>query len=107
MYSLAYWLEQLERAILVLEDLGVLMGNSFSSAIHCKKVASKARQMLFMIKRSFAELSVSAFAAPYNTAPPWVLYAGLHEKTCYRRQLSGANSVVGDEARKGFPPTAI
>ncbi len=56
MYSLAYWLEQLERAILVLEDLGVLMGNSFSSAIHCKKVVPKARWMLFMIKRSFAEL---------------------------------------------------
>ncbi len=55
----------LTRAMLEVEDLGVLMGNSFSSSIHCKKAASKARWI--MIMRPFAELSVSAFAAPYNT----------------------------------------
>ncbi len=51
----------------VVEDLGVLMDNSFSSSIHCEEAASKARWRLFMIRRSFAELSVSAFAVLYNT----------------------------------------
>ncbi len=43
------------------------MDNSFSHSIHCIEAASKAGRMLFMIRRSFAELSVSAFAALYNT----------------------------------------
>ncbi len=51
----------------VVKDLGVLMDNSFSPSIYCKQAASKAKRMLFMIRRSFAELSVSAFTAPYST----------------------------------------
>ncbi len=46
----------------VVKDLGILIDISVSPSIHCKKDASKARRMLFMIRRSFAELSVSAFA---------------------------------------------
>ncbi len=51
----------------VVKDLGVLMDDSFSPSSHCNEAASKARRMLFMIKRSFDELSVSAFAALFNT----------------------------------------
>ncbi len=51
----------------VVKNLCVLMGNSFSPSIHCKETASRARRMLFLIRRSFAELSVSAFVALYNT----------------------------------------
>ncbi len=43
------------------------MDNSFSRSIHCKQAASKARRVLFITKRSFAELSVSTFAALYST----------------------------------------
>ncbi len=46
----------------VVKDLGVLMYNTFSPCMHCKETASKARRM-----RSFAELSVSAFAILCNT----------------------------------------
>ncbi len=42
------------------------MDSSFSPSIPCKKTTSNARRMLFMIRRSFAELSAPAFAAPYN-----------------------------------------
>ncbi len=55
-------------------------------------------------RRSFAELSVSAFASLYSTL---VRYEGLLAEPCCRRQLFEANQAVGDEARKGFPPTAI
>ncbi len=52
----------------VVKNLDVLVDNSFSHPIHCKEAASKARRMLFMIRRSFAEISVSAFAPLfYNT----------------------------------------
>ncbi len=43
------------------------MDNSFSPSTQCIETASKARYRLFMIRRSFAELSVSTFAALYNT----------------------------------------
>ncbi len=49
------------------KDLGILVENSFSPSIHCKEFAPKARRMLFMIRRSFAELPVPAFAPLYNT----------------------------------------
>ncbi len=49
------------------KDLSVLMDYSFSPSIHCREAAPKARWILFMMKRSFAELSLSAFAAHYNT----------------------------------------
>ncbi len=48
----------------VVKDLGVLMDNSFSPSNHCTEAASKARRMLFMIRRSFAVLSVSGFVPP-------------------------------------------
>ncbi len=51
----------------VVKDLCVVMDSSFSPSIHCKHIASKARRMLFMIKRPFAEQSVSALASLYNT----------------------------------------
>ncbi len=43
------------------------MDNSFSHSIHCPGAASKAAQTQFMIRQSFAELSVSAFVPLYNT----------------------------------------
>ncbi len=51
----------------VAKDLGVLVDNSFLPSIHFKEAASKARRMLHMMRRAFAELSVSAFASFYNT----------------------------------------
>ncbi len=44
------------------------MGNSFSPSNHCKEAASKARRMMCMIRLSFGELFVSAFAPLYNTS---------------------------------------
>ncbi len=52
------------------------MGNSYSLYIPCEEVASKARRMLFMIRRSFAEISVSAFAPLSNAlVRPHLKYA--------------------------------
>ncbi len=51
----------------VVKNLDVFIDNSVSPSIHCKEASSKARRMLFMIWPSFAELSVSAFAALYST----------------------------------------
>ncbi len=38
-----------------------------SPSTHSKEAAAKAGRMLFVIRRSFAELSVTVFAALYNT----------------------------------------
>ncbi len=43
------------------------MDSSFTPSIHCKGAVSKARRMPFIIRWAFAEKSVSAFAALYNT----------------------------------------
>ncbi len=103
----------------VVKDLGVLIDLSFSPSVHCKEAASKARRMLFMIRRSFAELSVSAYAPLYNTLVRLHLEYAMQAcssgkssfstrvKLCCRRRLFGANPAVGDEARKGFPSTAM
>ncbi len=75
-----------------------------------KRLLPKQRRMLIMIGRSFVELSVSAFAHIYSTlVRPHLEYAnaGLLAEPCCWRWLFGANPAVGDEARKGFPPTAI
>ncbi len=48
------------------KDLGVLKDHSLSPSLHWKEAASKARRMLFMIRRSLAELSVLPFGALYN-----------------------------------------
>ncbi len=74
-------------------DLGTIKRESHS-------VASKTRRLLFIIRRSFTEL----------TRPPvkhaglissGVRYAGLLAK------LFGTISAVGDETLRGFPPTSI
>ncbi len=43
----------------VAKDMGVLMDSLFSPSIHCTEAASKSRRVLFMIRRSFTELSMS------------------------------------------------
>ncbi len=65
-----------------------------------------------MIRLSFAELRslrvrVCLPLQHVDSAPNWVRYAGLFTEPCWRRRFFEANPVVGDEARKGFPPTAI
>ncbi len=53
------------------------------------------------------ELSVSAFAALYNTlVRPHLEYA-TQAQTLLKCCLFGAIPAVGNEAREGFPPTAI
>ncbi len=89
----------------VVKDLGVLMDNSFSPSIHCKGTVSKARWMLFMIKRSFNRGCPSLWQV--SSAPLWVRHAGLLAKPFYRRRLSGANPSACEKARKEFPRTAI
>ncbi len=42
------------------------MDNFVSPTIHCREVTSNVRHMLFMMRWSFAELSVPAFAPLYN-----------------------------------------
>ncbi len=57
----------------VVNDLGVLMNNSFSPFINCREATSKASRMLFMVRRAFAELSVSALAPQYkNLVLPYI-----------------------------------
>ncbi len=86
------------------------MDNSFSPSIHCKGAASKAKRMLFVTRRSFTELSMSAFAVIYNLlVRPQLEYA---MQTCSPNLVAdvdclSANPAVGVEARKGFPLTAI
>ncbi len=88
--------------------MGVLMDNSFSPSIHCKEAATKAKRMRFMIRRSFTELS--AFAVIYNLlVRPHLEYA---MQACSPNLVAdadclSANPAVGDEARQGFPLTAI
>ncbi len=94
----------------VANDLGVLIGNSFSYSIHCKEAASKARRMLFIVRRSFAKLSVSSFA---HLKTRW--FCPILSTLCRpARQTSSPTPIVWsesssriDEARRGFPPTAI
>ncbi len=86
----------------VVKDLGVLMNNSFSPSIHCKEAASKAKRMLFLIRRSFTQLSMSAFAVIYNLlVRPHLEYA---MQACSPNLVAdavclSANPAVGDEAR--------
>ncbi len=89
----------------VVKDLSVLMDSSFSPSVHCIEAASKARRKLFMIRRSFAELFMSAFTPLYNTLVHPHLENTL--QICSPNRLFGANPAVSDEARKGFPLSAI
>ncbi len=52
----------------VVKDLGVLMDNSFPASIHCKEAASKARRMLFMIRRFSV---VAPFITRWFAPPPF------------------------------------
>ncbi len=70
------------------KDLGVQMDRSFALSIHCREAASKAKRVLFMLRRSFAELSESAFSSLYNT-----LVRSHFEHTIQTCSLSSAYSV--------------
>ncbi len=83
----------------VLNDLGVLMDNSFSPFTHCKEATSKAKWMLLMIRRSFTELSTSTVAAFYNAL---VRYTSHLAKPCCRRRLSGQIQRLATRLVKGF-----
>ncbi len=66
--------------------------------------------MLFMIKWPFVELSVSAFAALHNTLVRPHFECAMH--ACSPNLVVDADFLeqiqrVGNEARKGFPLTAI
>ncbi len=65
--------------------------------------------MLFMIKWPFVELSVSACAVLHNTLVRPLLECAMHASSL--NLVSDADCLeqiqrVGNEARKGFPPTA-
>ncbi len=78
----------------VVTDLGVLVDNSFSPFINCREATSKASRMLFMVRRSFAELCVSAFSPLYITLVwPYIEYA---------MQVCSAN-LVSDDAYYNLP----
>ncbi len=44
-------------------DLGVPLGTTFTASAHCREAANAARRLLFMVRRSFCELSKAAFIA--------------------------------------------
>ncbi len=46
-------------------DLGVPLDTIFTSSVHCREVANIARRLLFMVRRSFSELSRAAFIRMY------------------------------------------
>ncbi len=45
----------------LVKDLGVQTDNMFSPSAQCTEAANKARRLIFMIRRSFQDLSKSAF----------------------------------------------
>ncbi len=50
----------------LVKDLGVQAGHEFSPSVQCTGAANKARQLLFMTRRSFQDLSKSAFIPLYG-----------------------------------------
>ncbi len=50
----------------LVKDLGVQTDNMFSPSAQCTEAASKARRLIFMIRRSFQDLSKSAFLPLYG-----------------------------------------
>ncbi len=50
----------------LVKDLGVHADNMFSPSTQCTEAASKARRLLFMIGRSFQDLSKSVFSPLYG-----------------------------------------
>ncbi len=50
----------------LVKDLGVQTDNMFSPSAQCTEAANKARQLIFMIRRSFQDLSKSALIPLYG-----------------------------------------
>ncbi len=50
----------------LVKDLGVQTDNMFSPSAQCTEAANKARRLIFMIRRSFQDLSKSAFITLYE-----------------------------------------
>ncbi len=50
----------------LVKDLGVQTDNMFSSPVQCTEAANKARRLIFMIRRSFQDISKSAFIPLYG-----------------------------------------
>ncbi len=50
----------------IVKDLGVQTDNMFSPSAQCTAAANKARRLIFMIRRSFQDLSKSAFMPLYG-----------------------------------------
>ncbi len=50
----------------IVKDLGVQTDNMFSPSAQCTAAANKARRLIFMIRRSFQDLSNSAFIPLYG-----------------------------------------
>ncbi len=75
------------------KDLGVQTNTMFSPSAQCTEAASKARRLIFNIRRSFQDLSKSAFIPLYEAAPR-IWYASLFAEPRFRYQLSRANSKV-------------
>ncbi len=48
-----------------IRDLGVPLGTTFTASVHCREAANTARRLLFMVRRSFSELSKTAFTPLY------------------------------------------
>ncbi len=46
-------------------DLGVTLDTTFTTSAHCLEAANTARHLLFMVLRSFCELSKTAFTPLY------------------------------------------
>ncbi len=46
-------------------DLGVPLDTTFTASAHCIEAANTARRLLFLVRRSFCELSKTAFATLY------------------------------------------
>ncbi len=47
-------------------DLGVPLDTTFATSAHCIEAANTARRLLFLVRRSFCELSKTAFAPLYS-----------------------------------------
>ncbi len=82
----------------------LLKTSYFSTSIHCREAATKARRVLFMIRRPFAELSVSKFTLLYNT--PIRPHLARAVQACSPNRVFKINSAVGDVG-KWYPPPPI
>ncbi len=84
---------------------GFLMDSSFSPSIHRSEAAFKPSRVLLIIRRSFAELSVSAFAPLDNTLVRSHLENAV--QVCSRNLVAGADCLqriqqLATRLEKGF-----